>query len=74
MKNTKPCLLLCLLLTGCSSIPVANNQHNGNQAAFVQELKDTPKKSDVPQYSFETVTVAFDGGTKFLELVPVPQE
>ncbi len=74
MNNTKPCLLLCLLLTGCSSTPVANNQRSGNQVAFVQEQNDAPKKSDVPRYSYETVTEAFDGGTKFLELVSVPQE
>jgi hypothetical protein len=63
-----------LLLTGCSSTPVANNHHSDNQAAFVQEPNNAPKKSDVPQYSFETVTEASDGGTKFLELVSVPQE
>jgi hypothetical protein len=63
-----------LLLAGCSSTPVANNQRNGNQAAFVQEQNAVPKKSDVPQYSHELVTEASDGGTKFLELVSVPQE
>ena len=74
MIKTKPCLLLCLLLAGCSSTPVANNQRSGNQAAVVQEQKDASIKQVVPQYSHELVTEAFDGGTKFLELVSVPQE
>jgi hypothetical protein len=51
-----------------------NDQHGSDHAACVQEQKDTSKKLDIPQYSHETVTEAFDGGTKFLELVSVPQE
>jgi hypothetical protein len=74
MNITKPCLLLCLLLAGCSSTPVANNQRNGNQAAFAQNQAGASKQSDVPQYSHELVTEASDGGTKFLELVSVSQE
>jgi uncharacterized protein YcfL len=74
MIKTKPCLLLCLLLVGCSSTQVANNQRSGNQAAVVQEQKDASIKQAVPQYSYELVTEASDGGTKFLELVSVPQE
>jgi len=59
---------------GTKFLELVNNQHGSDQAALVQEQKDTSKKLDVPQYSHETVTEAFDGGTKFLELVSVPQE
>jgi PBP1b-binding outer membrane lipoprotein LpoB len=74
IKSKLYLLLLCLFVAGCSSTPVVSNQHSSNQAPLAQEQKYASKESNVPHYSHETVTEAYDGGTKFLELVSDSQE
>jgi hypothetical protein len=74
MIKAKPCLLLSLFLVGCSSTHVAKNQPDGTPAALAGGRQGAEQKLVAQRYSYETVTEAYDGGTKFLELEPVLQE
>ena len=74
MIKTKPYLLVCLFLVGCSSTHVAKNQYGGSRTVIASDRPDVQQKLAAQRYSYETVTEANDGGTKFLELQPVAQE
>ena len=56
--------LVCLMAAGCCT---SAGPQAGAQRAQGQQVQ-------TPSYTYQNVTEAYDGGTVFLELVPVPND
>jgi hypothetical protein len=64
---------LSLLLAGCGTSSVVKNSGGGSRANWEVNSKPGPKVAELTRYHYETVTEYFDGGTRFLVLVPDAQ-
>jgi hypothetical protein len=63
--------LVCLLVAGCSAPGgFEGSRGNSRQARSESNLKLELQAPEPARYHYETVTEYFDGGTRFLVLVP----